>query len=331
MMKVLKKIGSILFCLLPVLLALGIQLLVVAAGFAIKIFILVSQDPSQISEIASPDFIYPLLGDSQFLMLLSAIYGVIAALALGFWYWKRFFHRKPARTRGLPSDEPHGHPAMEAGDIHSKPSGRTYGHPAMETGAFRSRQPRRTLSSIIHPAMFLGLIFLMVGMQYISTYLIAVLAAVNPAWYHSYEELMESAGFGNVTFVLVLYSVIIAPISEELIFRGVTMKYAAKAMPFFLANIFQAFLFGLFHGNVVQGTYAFVVGLFCGYVCFKGGSIYLSILFHMMFNLWGTFAADFFSYTGDSVLIHLAIFAGAVLAAAAGMLLYQRGIKRRSA
>lgn len=312
MMKVLKKIGSILFCLLPVLLALGIQLLVVAAGFAIKIFILVSQDPSQISEIASPDFIYPLLGDSQFLMLLSAIYGVIAALALGFWYWKRFFHRKPARTRGLPYSCPQSHPAMEKRDTHG-------------------RQPRRTFSSIIHPAMFLGLIFLMVGMQYISTYLIAVLAAVNPAWYHSYEELMESAGFGNVTFVLVLYSVIIAPISEELIFRGVTMKYAAKAMPFFLANIFQAFLFGLFHGNVVQGTYAFVVGLFCGYVCFKGGSIYLSILFHMMFNLWGTFAADFFSYTGDSVLIHLAIFAGAVLAAAAGMLLYQRGIKRRSA
>ncbi len=311
-MKVLKKIGSILFCLLPVLLALGIQFFVVAAGFAIKIFILISQDPSQISEITSPGFIYPLLSDSQFLMLLSAIYGITAAFAMGFWYWKRFFHRRPTGMRNLPSGGTHVHPAMEAGGFHNKTE-------------------KRTFSSIIHPAMFLGLIFLMVGMQYISTYLIAVLAAVNPAWYYSYEELMESAGFGNVTLVLVLYSVIIAPISEELIFRGVTMKYATKAMPFFLANIFQAFLFGLFHGNVVQGTYAFVAGLFCGCVCFKGGSIYLSILFHMMFNLWGTFLPDFFTYAGDSVLIHLGIFAGAVLAVAAGMFLYQWGVKKRSA
>lgn len=285
MMKALKKIGSILFCLLPVLLALGIQFLVVLVGFVIKIVFLISQDSSRISNITSPDFLYPLLGDSQFLMLLSAIYGSITALILGFWYWKRFFPKK---------------------------------------------QPKRELSSIIHPAMFLGLIFLMIGMQYISTYLVAILAAVNPAWYHSYEELMEQAGFGNVTLILALYSIVIAPICEELIFRGVTMKYAAKAMPLFLANMLQAFLFGLFHGNVVQGTYAFIVGLFCGYVCLRGGSIYLSILFHMLFNLWGTFAGDFLSYSGNSMFIHLGILAGAVCVAAIGVLLYQWGADRRS-
>ncbi len=284
MMKVLKKIGSILFCLLPVLLALGIQFLVVFAGFVIKIIILIGRDSSWINEITSPDLLYQTLSDSQFLMLLSAIYGIISALILGFWYWKGFFPKK---------------------------------------------QPKRRCSSIIHPAMFFGLIFLMIGMQYISTYLVAILAAVHPAWYHSYEELLKSAGFGDVTLILALYSIVIAPISEELIFRGVTMKYAAKTMPFFLANVLQAFLFGLFHGNVIQGVYAFTVGLFCGYVCFIGNSIYLSILFHMMFNLWGTFCSDFLSYSGDSALIHLAIFAGAVLAAAIGVFLYQWGAKRR--
>ena len=191
------------------------------------------------------------------------------------------------------------------------------------------KKPRRELSDILNPGMFLGLVFLMVGMQYISTYLIAIMAAINPSWLLAYENLMENAGFGNVTFVLALYSVLVAPISEELIFRGVTLRYAAKAMPFFLANIFQAFLFGLFHGNVVQGAYAFVVGLFCGYVCMKGGSIYLSILFHMLFNLWGTFASDFLSYTGDSMFAHAGIFAGAVCAAALGVFLYQKGAGKR--
>lgn len=187
------------------------------------------------------------------------------------------------------------------------------------------KRPRRKISSIINPSMLIGLIFLMVGTQYISSYIVMITAAVNPSWYDVYEELLKSIGFGDVTLILALYSVLIAPISEELIFRGVTLKYAVKSMPVLAANIFQAALFGIFHGNVVQGVYAFVIGLFCGYVCLRGGSIYLSILFHMMFNLWGTFAPDFLTYTGDSVLIHLAIFAGAVCAAALGIFLYQRG------
>ena len=107
------------------------------------------------------------------------------------------------------------------------------------------------------------------------------------------------------------------------------MKYAAKAMPVVMANIMQAFLFGLFHANMIQGTYAFVVGLFCGYVCYKGGSLYLSILFHMMFNLWGTFAPSFLNYSGNSIPLHILILGLAVCAAAAGIFLYLQGIKRR--
>lgn len=284
-MKILKKIGSVLFCLLPVLLAFGIQLVVSIVGVILKLVLMLGQDPSLINSIASPDFVTKLLGDSKFLAGISAIYAVIAALVLGFWYWKRFVPKK---------------------------------------------QPRREVSSIINPRILAGLVLLMLGMQYISTYLVMVVSAINPAWYDTYKELMESIGFGNVTVILALYSIFIAPVSEELIFRGVTMKYAAKAMPFFLANILQAFLFGAFHGNMVQGTYAFVVGLFCGYVCYKGGSIYLSILFHMLFNLWGTFAPEFLSYTGNSILIHLVIFAGAVCAALAGFWLYRTGIEKRT-
>lgn len=284
-MKVLKKIGSVLFCLLPVLLAFGIQLVVSIAGVVLKLILMLSQDPTLINNMASTDFVTKLLGDSKFLAGVSAIYAVIAALVLGFWYWKRFVPKK---------------------------------------------QPRREVSSIINLRIIAGLVLLMLGMQYISTYLVMLVSAIHPAWYDTYKELMESIGFGNVTWILALYSIFIAPISEELIFRGVTMKYARKAMPFFLANILQAFLFGVFHGNVVQGTYAFVVGLFCGYVCYRGGSIYLSILFHMLFNLFGTFAPEFLSYTGNSILIHLIIFAAAVCIALAGFKLYGSGLEKRT-
>lgn len=284
-MKVLKKIGCILFCLLPVLLAFGLQLLITFAGLALRAFYLFQQDPSLVGSFSSPEFQRTLLGDSQFLMALSAIYGISSALVLGFWYWKWCFPKK---------------------------------------------RPRRKPSAIINPAMALGIMLMVVGLQYISSYLIMAVAAIHPAWYNTYESLMENAGFGNVTPMLALYSVLIAPISEELIFRGITLKYATKAMPFFLANIFQAFLFGVFHGNVVQGVYAFAVGLFCGYICIKGSSIYLSILFHMLFNLWGTFQPDFLSYSGTSIFIHLGILAGAAILAFTGIFLYQRGANNRT-
>ena len=209
----------------------------------------------------------------------------IAALALGFWYWKQFVPKK---------------------------------------------QPRREIASLINPKIFCGLVLLMLGMQYISNYVVMILAAINPGWLQTYQDLMESIGFGDVTLLLALYSVLIAPISEELIFRGVTLKLGTKAMPFFAANILQAFLFGAFHGNIIQGAYAFVVGLFCGYVCYQGGSIYLSILFHMLFNIWGTFAPSFLSYDGKSILIHIVIFVLAVCFALAGVFLYQKGLKRRT-
>ncbi|MCI8482894.1 MAG: CPBP family intramembrane metalloprotease [Lachnospiraceae bacterium] len=283
-MKVLKKIGSILLCLLPFLLAFVIQIIVSVGGLMIKLIITSLQDPSVLQMDHLYNSLLGMMGDSNFIAALSALYAIIAALVMGFWYWKRFVPKK---------------------------------------------QPRREISSILNPAMVIGLIFLVIGTQYISGYITLIVSAIHPAWYDTYESLMNGIGFDNVSLILALYSVLIAPISEELIFRGVTLKYAKKAMPFMAANIFQAFLFGLFHANMIQGAYAFVVGMFCGYVCLKGGSIYLSILFHMLFNLWGTFSPEFLSYSGDSILIHLAIAAGAALFALFGIFLYGRGVENR--
>lgn len=286
MKKFFGKTGQILFCTLPVLLAFGIQLAVSSAAVLVKIVLLILEDPSIMGDMTVyMNSIYSVVEDSQFLAAVSAVYAVIAALALGFWYWKKFAPRKA---------------------------------------------PRRKLSQLIHPQMLLGLLLLMVGMQFLSTYIVALTSAIHPAWYETYSYLMESMGFENVTLLLVLYSVVIAPISEELIFRGVTLHYARKAMPFFAANMLQAFFFGLFHGNVIQGTYAFVVGLFCGYVCHKGGSIYLAILFHMLFNMWGTFMPGNIAYSGDSIVIHVLIFLVVCAVAALGFYLYSAGAAKRN-
>jgi membrane protease YdiL (CAAX protease family) len=98
-----------------------------------------------------------------------------------------------------------------------------------------------------------------------------------------YTELMEQAFGGNPVLVFISV-VILAPFSEELIFRGVIFKKAIRFNSFVVANILQALLFGIFHMNIVQGIYAFGGGLAMGYVAYKYKTIMASILLHLFFN-----------------------------------------------
>jgi membrane protease YdiL (CAAX protease family) len=98
-----------------------------------------------------------------------------------------------------------------------------------------------------------------------------------------YNKLMEQITIGHPVLIF-LSVVIIAPISEELTFRGVILKRALKVTPFISANIIQAILFGIAHLNIVQGIYAFGGGLAMGYVAYKFKTLKASILLHMFFN-----------------------------------------------
>lgn len=185
-----------------------------------------------------------------------------------------------------------------------------------------------TPRSVFHPLSFLGIVMLVPGMQYLCTYIIAFTATLFPHWLEVYEELLESSGLDDrITFGLFLYSVLLGPISEELIFRGVTLRQAKKCLPFWAANLMQAILFGAFHMNMLQGVYAFCLGLILGYVCERGGSIYHSILLHMLFNFWATVLSEFF-HIGDSVFAFLFwfLFAGAMTAG--GLLVFACGIRK---
>ena len=100
-------------------------------------------------------------------------------------------------------------------------------------------------------------------------------------------------------------------------------------MPFWVANLLQALLFGVFHMNMIQGVYAFVVGIVLGFICEKSHSIYPSMLFHILFNIWGTFSPDWFMYKADTVpFFFLWFFVGAGLLVA-GLLLFFFGVNKK--
>ena len=138
-----------------------------------------------------------------------------------------------------------------------------------------------------HIALLGGLFFLAIGMQYVSQIIVNLTELAWPGAVEAYQELTEAAGFDSPTVSILLYGVLIGPLAEEMIFRGVTLHYFKRAVPFWIANLLQAALFGLYHMNLLQGVYAGCLGLIFGAVCEGGRSIWYSVLLHIIYNLFG--------------------------------------------
>lgn len=99
----------------------------------------------------------------------------------------------------------------------------------------------------------------------------------------SLMEGFESMAVDSSNFSMFFYAGILAPISEEILFRGLIQR---KLMPYGkkFAIICSAFAFGIFHGNLFQSPYAFAVGLVLGYVAAEH-SIAWAMVLHMINNL----------------------------------------------
>lgn len=109
-----------------------------------------------------------------------------------------------------------------------------------------------------------------------------VILPLFPKLYESYMGVMES--LGNESVFMIICVCILAPIGEELIFRGLSFRILKKAVPWQAALIVQAVLFGIYHLNLVQGVYATVLGLCLGYLAHKYGSVIPGIFLHMVIN-----------------------------------------------
>lgn len=160
---------------------------------------------------------------------------------------------------------------------------------------FRKRQ-KKYWSGFSMQILF-ALIFLGFGLQYITSLFSYIVSWIEPSLLYNYNSSTDSAGYNSITLMLAVYTVILSPIGEELVFRGLTYRFARKALPFWGANILQAVLFGIMHLNLFQGLYAFILGLFLGWICHTGRGIRYTILLHMIFNLLGTIFSGFFQIT----------------------------------
>lgn len=170
------------------------------------------------------------------------------------------------------------------------------------------------LKEVVNPKLLVALFGLGLSLQLlISMCLNAVYPILPQTLTDEYSELMESLLGGNV-FLSLLVTVVLAPLAEELLFRGVTLKMAQRIMPFMAANILQAVLFGIYHMNLIQGIYAFVLGIILGFTAEYFHSIWASILLHAFVNG----SAELLNLVPESVL---GTYAGVIGIAVVGVVL----------
>lgn len=131
---------------------------------------------------------------------------------------------------------------------------------------------------------------------FIQVFLSAALKVIDifkPELIQSYMDMLEASGMIDFTLAAFITTVILAPVGEELLCRGIIFRIAGKVSKrFWIANGIQALAFGVIHGNPVQGTYAFLIGLVLGYIYGKYHNILICMLLHSVINL----ASDFIDY-----------------------------------
>ncbi|MCM1193356.1 MAG: CPBP family intramembrane metalloprotease [Butyrivibrio sp.] len=83
---------------------------------------------------------------------------------------------------------------------------------------------------------------------------------------------------------LILY-VLVAPLAEELLFRGIIYNSLKGPVPPLPAMLMAAVFFGVYHGNWVQGIYGFLMGclMIYGYEYF--GDFRVPVIMHGAVNL----------------------------------------------
>lgn len=137
----------------------------------------------------------------------------------------------------------------------------------------------------IFPLNFVSMIVLGLSINFMIEYVLALLSQIDVFHnlFNHYSEISNVLLGGSFIFSL-LVTGIFAPIFEEILFRGLIFGELKKITSVKIAILIQALIFGVYHFNFIQSSYAVVIGVILGYVCYKTNSLLSSILLHITFN-----------------------------------------------
>lgn len=139
----------------------------------------------------------------------------------------------------------------------------------------------------------------------------------------SYEAAQFNSGIPYGIGLLVY--VLVSPIAEEFVFRWLIFGRVKRALGSIIAVVVSALFFGCYHGNLLQGIYAFLMGLILAFVYEWTDSLLHPIAIHVAANC----IVFSMAYIPESVSKYIASPAGCVISLIiAGVLLVNLYKKR---
>lgn len=146
----------------------------------------------------------------------------------------------------------------------------------------------------LSPVCFVWLVPLTFAVEHAASLLMGIIAVIAPSAMNNYAELVETSGLNEYSPMWVAATLILPPLVEETIFRGLILQYLKRAGAcFIVANLIQSVLFGIFHMNLVQGIYTAAFGFLLGYLTWRYQSLLVPMAMHALFNFFGTVVVDF--------------------------------------
>jgi uncharacterized protein len=107
-----------------------------------------------------------------------------------------------------------------------------------------------------------------------------------------YELFLALARGGGLTMVLLC---LVAPVLEEMLFRGIVLRSFLKQYPPLTAMVLSALIFAIAHFRIYQSVAALVVGLMLAWLYVRTRSLWAPIMAHGFYNA----SALAFSWLGE--------------------------------
>lgn len=102
--------------------------------------------------------------------------------------------------------------------------------------------------------------------------------------YPGYQRDLKEIYTASLSYQIIM-TVIIYPVIEEAVFRGFLYSLLYRWKGFLFAILISAVLFGLYHGNIMQGIYGFLSGCLLALVYEWCKSLIAPIILHSSMNL----------------------------------------------
>ena len=275
---------------LPMCVYLGLQIVCVIVGDVILMYM-----GARAAEISQDEFLTWCITASQLLALLVGIpwyrhlrhteetrpisYKGAPPISIDWW------NAEPITSLQVPStggDVAHAIPTWRDEVIHEPQAQRPK----------RSGRTGKTLLSV--------LLILVIGVlaQIATDALLTLVSPLIPDTMAQYNEMMQQ--LSDTSLISVLSLAILAPIAEEIFFRGVTMEMARRITPqAWVAVVLQAAIFGLAHGNPIQSAYTFLLGLVLGVIALYVGGLPATMLLHFSVNSSSYAASQLLGWAAD--------------------------------